>query len=152
MGRPRLNRRVVTYSLADDTLKRLTLLRDHEQNRLQQRRTRVTLSEIIDDAVRLLDRQTFMDDDPTHGGRFFVPWLGTEKWECPYCREAGVTDNEAGALAGGWIVCPYVKCKKPRPTTSYPEPLPDGWKIQEACVACGTDAKVVQVEAGLRDY
>ena len=152
MGRPRLNRRVVTYSLADDTLKRIFLLRDHEQNRLQQRRTRVTLSEIIDDAVRLLDRTTFMDDDPTNGGRFFVPWTGTDEWGCPFCLEKHYNEGEAPALAGGWIVCPYSKCKKPRPTATYPEPLPDGWKMQEACVACGTDAKVVQVEAGLRDY
>jgi len=152
MGRPRLNRRVVTYSLADDTLKRIFLLRDHEQNRLQQRRTRVTLSEIIDDAVRLLDRHTFMDDDPTNGGKFFVPWMGSDEWRCPSCVEAEYNEGEAPSLAGGWIVCPYVKCKKPRPTASYPEPLPDGWKMQEACVACGTDAKVVEVEAGLRDY
>jgi len=147
MGRPRLNRRVVTYSLADDTLKRIFLLRDHEQNRVQQRRTRVTLSEIIDDAVRLLDRQTFMSDDPTHGGRFFVPWLGTEEWACPFCVESYYNEGEAPYLAGGWIICPYVKCRKPRPTASYPEPLPDGWKIQEACIPCGTGAKVVEVEA-----
>jgi len=142
MGRPRLDRRVVTYSLAKDTLERIVILRDHEQRRLQQRRTRVTFSEIIDDAVRRLDRHTFMDDDPTHGGRFFVPWTGTDKWECPYCRETGVTENEY-ALAGGWIVCPYHKCGKPRPSASYPEPLPDGWKLKEACAPCGTGCKLV---------
>lgn len=144
MGRPRLDRRVVTHSLAKDTVERIDLLRDHEQNRLQERRTRVTLSEIIDNAVRQLDRKTFMDDDPTNGGRFFVPWTGTEKWACPYCVESYYNEADAPWLAGGWIICPYVKCGKPRPTASYPEPLPDGWKIKEACIPCGTGAKVVE--------
>ena len=147
MGRPRLNRRVVTYSLADDTLKRIFLLRDHEQNRLQQRRTRVTLSEIIDNAIRLLDRTTFMDDeDPTKNGKWFEDWMGTEEWRCPSCVDAQYNEGEPPSLAGGWIICPYVKCHKPRPTASYPEPLPDGWKILEACIPCGTHARVVQVE------
>ena len=53
MGRPRLNRRTVTYSLGKDTLDRLDALRQHKQDRLKSRTTRVTLSEIIDDAVAL---------------------------------------------------------------------------------------------------
>ena len=131
MGRPRQDRRVVTYSLARDTLDRITILRDHEQDRLGRRTTRVTFSEIVDAAVRELDRKTFMNDDPTQGGRFFVPWMETPKWQCPFCVEEGYNDGEAPALAGGWIVCPYSKCGQPRPTASYPEPLPTGWKVIE---------------------
>jgi len=129
MGRPRQDRRVVTYSLARDTLDRITILRDHEQDRAGRRTTRVTFSEIVDAAVRELDRKTFMnEDDPTRGGRFFVPWMETPKWQCPYCVEDMETTP---TLAGGWLVCPYVKCGKPRPTASYPEPLPTGWKLVE---------------------
>jgi len=145
MGRPRQDRRVVTYSLARDTLDRITILRDHEQDRLGRRTTRVTFSEIVDNAVRELDRKTFMDDDPTNGGRFFVPWTGSAEWRCPFCVEEEHNQGEAPSLAGGWIVCPYVKCGQPRPTASYPEPLPDGWKLREACVPCGTGWQVVEV-------
>ncbi len=145
MGRPRLARSVATYSLADDTRKRIRLLQQHEQQRLRQvRTTRVTYSEIIDRAIRELDRRTFQEDDPTHGGRFFVPWTGTEEWACPSCVESNYNEGEAPSLTGGWIICPYAKCGKPRPTASYPEPLPDGWKIQEACAPCGTGARVVE--------
>lgn len=146
MGRPRLDRRVVTHSLAKDTVDRIDLLRGHEQKRLAQRRTRVTLSEIIDNAVRLLDQKTFMDEDPTRGGRFFVDWKDTEKWQCPSCIDSNYNEGEAPLIVGGWIICPYAKCGKPRPTASYPEPLPEGWKIKEACAACGSTAKVIQVE------
>jgi len=131
MGRPRQDRRVVTYSLAKDTLDRIAILRDHEQDRLGRRTTRVTFSEIVDNAIRELDRKTFMDDDPTNGGRFFVPWTGSAEWRCPFCVEEEHNQGEAPSLAGGWIVCPYVKCGQPRPTASYPEPLPTGWKVIE---------------------
>jgi len=123
MGRPRQDRQVVTYSLAKDTLKRINMLRDHEQALGRSRTTRVTFSEIVDTAVRELDRKTFMNEDPTQGGRFFVPWMETPKWQCPFCVEEGYNDGEAPTLAGGWIVCPYVKCGQPRPPTE--------WKVVE---------------------
>ena len=130
MGRPRLDRRVVSHSLAKDTVDRIDLLRDHEQKRLAQRRTRVTLSEIIDNAVRLLDQKTFMDEDPTRGGRFFVDWKDTEKWQCPSCIDGNYNEGEAPLIAGGFVICPYAKCGKPRPTASYPEPLRRGGKLK----------------------
>ena len=120
MGRPRENRRVVTYSLAKMTIDRIEELRDWKQKKYRMVRSqRVTFSEIIDDAIRDLNSKCFSapEDDPTHGGRFNPEWIDTPKWECPYCR----TDGEPVLNVGGWIVCPYTSCGEPRPEATYPE-------------------------------
>lgn len=51
MGRRRLDRKVVTYSLSTQTVNRIDELRDEKQVRLKMRPTRVTISEIIDEAI-----------------------------------------------------------------------------------------------------
>jgi len=51
MGRRRLDRKVVTYSIARTTVKRIDELRDEKQERLRMRHTRVTISEILDEAI-----------------------------------------------------------------------------------------------------
>ena len=51
MGRKRLDRKVVTYSLSRETVKRIDELRQEKQERLKMRPTRVTISEIIDEAM-----------------------------------------------------------------------------------------------------
>jgi len=120
MGRPRENRRVVTYSLAKVTIDRIEELRDWKQRKQHRRPSRVTFSEVIDDAIRELNHKAFIeDDDPTHGGRFKVEWMDTPKWQCPYCLPEDGT--EAPTLAGGWVFCPYKECGKPRPESTYPE-------------------------------
>jgi len=51
MGRKRLDRKVVTYSISRETVKRIDELRQEKQERLRMRPTRVTISEIIDEAM-----------------------------------------------------------------------------------------------------
>jgi len=51
MGRRRLDRKVVTYSVARSTVKRIDELRQEKQDRLRMRPTTVTISEIIDEAI-----------------------------------------------------------------------------------------------------
>ena len=51
MGRKRLDRKVVTYSIATETVKRIDELRQEKQERVRMRPTRVTISEIIDEAM-----------------------------------------------------------------------------------------------------
>jgi len=51
MGRKRLDRKVVTYSISKETVKRIDELRQEKQERLRMRPTRVTISEIIDEAM-----------------------------------------------------------------------------------------------------
>lgn len=66
----------------------------------------MTMSEIIDDAVRHEAARVFDDPyrgDPTKGGRFDPGLIDkAPDWICPCgCR-----------AAGGWLVCPH--CEKPR--------------------------------------
>ena len=51
MGRKRLDRKVVTYSISKETVKRIDQLRQEKQERFRMRPTRVTISEIIDEAM-----------------------------------------------------------------------------------------------------
>jgi len=51
MGRKRLDRKVVTYSIARTTVSRIDELRQEKQDRLRLRPTAVTISEIIDEAI-----------------------------------------------------------------------------------------------------
>ncbi len=51
MGRRRLDRKVVTYSLGRSTVVRIDELRQEKQERLRMRPTKVTISEIIDEAI-----------------------------------------------------------------------------------------------------
>lgn len=51
MGRKRLDRKVVTYSISTETVKRIDELRQEKQERLRMRPTRVTISEVIDEAM-----------------------------------------------------------------------------------------------------
>ena len=51
MGRKRLDRKVVTYSIARSTVKRIDELRNEKQERLKMRPTAVTISEVIDEAI-----------------------------------------------------------------------------------------------------
>ena len=51
MGRKRLDRKVVTYSIARTKVKRIDELRQEKQDRLKLRPTAVTISEIIDEAI-----------------------------------------------------------------------------------------------------
>jgi len=122
MGRRRENRRVVTYSLAKITIDRIEELRDWKQRKLARRPSRVTYSEVIDDAIRELNSKAFPDEygDPTHGGRFNPEWMDTPKWECPSCRDESVPEGMT-TLVGGQLVCPFVECRKPRPEASFPE-------------------------------
>jgi len=123
MGRPRENRRVVTYSLGDKTIDRIEVLRLKKQQRYKQvRKTRVTLSEIIDDAIREMNSRVMgSTDDATHGGRHKPEWSDTEKWLCPYCWDESDTPQTEPNMVGGCLVCLYIKCRKPRPEATYPE-------------------------------
>jgi len=127
MGRPRENRRVVTYSLAKITIDRIEELRDWKQRKLARRPSRVTYSEVIDDAIRELNSRAFADEysggDPTHGGRFNPEWIDSPKWNCPYCIGEGVQPDLTPLIVGGALVCPFATCRKPRPEASYPEGL-----------------------------
>jgi len=109
----------VTYSLAELTIDRIAELRQRKQKKYNQvRGTRVTFSEIIDDAIRELNARVIgSTDDPTHGGRFNPEWMDTPEWQCPYCLEGETTPT----LVGGSLVCPFIHCRKPRPEASYPE-------------------------------
>ena len=70
MGRKRLDRKVVTYSLSRETVKRIDELRQEKQERLKMRPTRVTISEIIDEAMS-----------------YFYSFRITELWVlCPQCN------------------------------------------------------------------
>jgi len=125
MGRPRENRRVVTYSLAKITIDRIAELKQFKERKLSMRTSRVTFSEVIDDAIRLLNSTTFADEygdgDPTHGGRHKPDWVDTPKWLCPYCIGTGDTGDQTPTMVGGCLVCLYQKCRKPRPEASYPD-------------------------------
>lgn len=125
MGRRRENRRVVTYSLAKITIDRIEELRDWKQRKLTRRPSRVTYSEVIDDAIRELNNKAFADEyssgDPTHGGRHNPDWVDTPKWLCPYCWDEGDDAVTEPNMVGGCLVCLYIKCRKPRPEATYPE-------------------------------
>lgn len=123
MGRPRENRRVVTYSLGDKTIDRIEVLRLKKKQKYKQvRKTRVTLSEIIDDAIREMSSRVMgSTDDATHGGRHKPEWSDTEKWLCPYCWDEGDQPVTEPNMVGGCLVCLYFKCRKPRPEATYPE-------------------------------
>jgi len=70
MGRKRLDRQVVTYSISQETVKRIDELRQEKQERLRMRPTRVTISEIIDEAMA-----------------YFYSFRITELWVlCPQCH------------------------------------------------------------------
>lgn len=127
MGRPRENRRVVTYSLAKITIDRIAELKEFKERKLTLRTSRVTFSEVIDDAIRELNSKTFADEysggDPTHGGRHNPEWSDTPRWLCPYCWDEGDIPQTEPNMVGGCLVCLYIKCRKPRPEASYPEGL-----------------------------
>jgi len=107
-GRPREDRRVVTYSLSRYTITRIEELREHKQKREQPYRpTRVTFSEVLDDCVRLEYERRFCEhDDPTNGGRFDPDFIEAPKWKCPTCETINV---------GGWLECPHDHCRTPNP-------------------------------------
>jgi len=70
MGRKRLDRKVVTYSISRETVKRIDELRQEKQERLRMRPTRVTISEIIDEAMS-----------------YFYSFRIQELWiHCPQCN------------------------------------------------------------------
>lgn len=71
MGRKRLDRKVVTYSLDRRTVNRIDELRDEKQVRLMMRPTRVTISEIIDEAIAY----------------FFTLRIQQIWFKCPECSE-----------------------------------------------------------------
>jgi len=61
-------------------------------------------------------RESYVLDDPTHGGRFNPELIGGEPWDCHACAEA-TKDDELGLsnqkVVSGWLICPG--CKTPRP-------------------------------------
>ena len=59
MGRKRLDRKVVTYSISKETVKRIDELRQEKQERVRMRPTRVTISEILDEAMAYLINASF---------------------------------------------------------------------------------------------
>jgi flagellar biosynthesis/type III secretory pathway chaperone len=79
MGRKRLDRKVVTYSIATETVKRIDELRQEKQERVRMRPTRVTISEILDEALA-----------------YFYTFRIQELWmHCPECN-----------TINGWILKP----------------------------------------------
>jgi len=117
MGRPREDRRVVTYSLGSMTLSRIEELRDHKKRSIPNRPTRVTMSEIIDDAIRHESARVFDDPhrgDPTKGGRWDPGLVGkAPMWKCPECIEERTDEHGVTAMnQGAFIVCPH--CNAPR--------------------------------------
>ena len=94
MGRKRLDRKVVTYSLAQSTVNRIDELRQEMQERLKMRPTRVTISEIIDEAI----------------AHFFTLRIQQIWFKCPHCSE------EHGLILKPKQLMPwakgYVNCNK----------------------------------------
>ena len=98
MGRKRLDRKVVTYSLAQSTVKRIDELRDEKQERLMMRPTRVTISEIIDEAIAY----------------FFTMRIQQIWFKCPHCSEEHgliLKPKQLLPWMKGYINC--TKCSQP---------------------------------------
>jgi hypothetical protein len=92
MGRKRLDRKVVTYSIARSTVKRIDELRQEKQERLRLRHTRVTISEILDEAIAY----------------FFTLRIQQIWFKCPECSTInGVILKPKQLLPGrkGMLVC-----------------------------------------------
>jgi len=95
MGRRRLDRKVVTYSLAQATVKRIDELRQEKQDRLIMHKQKVTISEIVDEAMA-----------------YFYTLRIQEVWVyCPECRaENGYILKPKQLLMRGGI--PPWRCNK----------------------------------------
>jgi len=94
MGRKRLDRKVVTYSLAQSTVNRIDDLRKEKQERLIMRPTRVTISEVIDEAIAY----------------FFTLRIQQIWFKCPECSEEhGLILKPKQLLPG---ITGYVNCTK----------------------------------------
>jgi len=95
MGRKRLDRKVVTYSISKETVKRIDELRQEKQERLRMRPTRVTISEIIDEAMS-----------------YFYSFRIQELWvHCPECNEVcGMILKPKQIIPGQRRYLPCHKC------------------------------------------
>jgi len=60
--------------------------------------------------------ESYVVEDPTHGGRFNPALIGGADWACLAC-EAATADHPDGPantrVVSGWLICPG--CKTPRP-------------------------------------
>jgi len=95
MGRKRLDRKVVTYSISRETVKRIDELRQEKQERLRMRPTRVTISEIIDEAMS-----------------YFYSFRIQELWvHCPQCHAVnGMVLKPKQIIPGQRRYLPCQKC------------------------------------------
>ena len=98
MGRKRLDRKVVTYSIARSTVKRIDELRNEKQERLKMRPTAVTISEVIDEAIayfytlRIQEVWVYCPECRAENGFILKPkqLMGhhTPTWRCNSCHHA----------------------------------------------------------------
>ena len=98
MGRKRLDRKVVTYSIARSTVKRIDELRLEKQERLKMRPTAVTISEVIDEAIayfytlRIQEVWVYCPECRAENGFILKPkqLMGhqTSTWNCNNCHHA----------------------------------------------------------------